>query len=516
MKVDAASSPDLELLTLFNEMIKSKLPHVNGSAGRVENPTPLVDLTLPLLQCARSEYGLNLREDIRVFGKLESQILSGSIKIRPAMKIFEDAIYAGRLRRGQTIFEATSGNFGIALGYISKLGLRVIALVSRKLQDGVLEELRESGVKLIDLDVDICPTPGLAVDTGDMASRLTADYLENELVRYGFDPKPFEEAKNEIINLLVRQDVINLSKLLARIYDGFCPEQYDNELNAESHEQITAKEIAQQLSEFGEDLRDYLLVCTFGTGGTSLGLSRFMQKKYGKKSVHVVFPLVGQEVAGIRTKEKAMGLKFYRPREYAGEHETDFEQAKKLLRFFVGRGYDIGESSALALYATVQMLNYGVGKKFVVVIADGAKKYIRNLGVQEEVNLPDEVTAEEVSSNSTLYGPVIWTHTMFVPKEDGLTLIASKLSLQKEKIIVLDPDDVRKILLTKNLPKEIVEEAKKSGKRLLFVCIAGSTSLNIARMMAKEGIRAQSLMGGIAGLLKYSEADISNVIQISH
>ena len=33
-----------------------------------------------------------------------------------------------------------------------------------------------------------------------------------------------------------------------------------------------------------------------------------MDENYGKKAVHVVFPLPGQDVAGIRTKAKADGL----------------------------------------------------------------------------------------------------------------------------------------------------------------------------------------------------------------
>ena len=104
-----------------------------------------------------------------------------------------------------------------------------------------------------------------------------------------------------------------------------------------------------------------------GTGGTSGGLSRYVYKEFGKKSVRVVFPPGTQDVRGIRTKEKASGLKFYEPNRYAGLHEADFESARRTLRFFVKKKeYDIGESSALALYATLQMMNYGVGEKFIV------------------------------------------------------------------------------------------------------------------------------------------------------
>ena len=38
-----------------------------------------------------------------------------------------------------------------------------------------------------------------------------------------------------------------------------------------------------------------------------------------KKAIHVVFPIPGQDVAGIRTKAKADGLKLYNPDAYAAQ-----------------------------------------------------------------------------------------------------------------------------------------------------------------------------------------------------
>ena len=79
----------------------------------------------------------------------------------------------------------------------------------------------------------------------------------------------------------------------------------------------------------------------------------------------MVFPPGDQDVAGIRTKGKASGLKFDEPDLYAGQHEVDFGQARRLLKFFVDKGYDMGESSALALYAAMQMANQISSKKVV-------------------------------------------------------------------------------------------------------------------------------------------------------
>src|SRR6266516_4733197 len=131
--------------------------------------------------------------------------------------------------------------------------------------------------------------------------------LREQLAQTGLDIHAFNKARSEAEELLAKQDIINLAKLLARIYDGFCPEQYDNELNVRSHETTTAPEIDQQLKAHGYSFRDFSIITAFGTGGTSAGLAKYAQAKYGQKSVHVVFPLANQDVAGIRTRGRLRG-----------------------------------------------------------------------------------------------------------------------------------------------------------------------------------------------------------------
>ena len=64
---------------------------------------------------------------------MDSTLLTGSIKVRPAANIIHDAIVTGKLKSGQTVIEATSGNFGIALGLLSKLGLNVNCTCFKKI-----------------------------------------------------------------------------------------------------------------------------------------------------------------------------------------------------------------------------------------------------------------------------------------------------------------------------------------------------------------------------------------------
>ena len=171
---------------------------------------------ITLKECAKNVYNLNLAEsDLKVFGKLESQLPTGSIKVRPAVHIIHDAITSGRLRSGQTVIEATSGNFGIALGQLSKLGLNVIALVSRRLQEGVFEELRNENIRIMDLDMDICPAPGMKDSANDLTARATAVNVRSQLSQLGFDVAVFDKETPQILDLLAKQDIINLAKFLA-------------------------------------------------------------------------------------------------------------------------------------------------------------------------------------------------------------------------------------------------------------------------------------------------------------
>ena len=140
-----APDADGDLLERFERETWSRMPHQDSAQdSAIVNATPLVDLTEDMRECAKQVYDASLPDDLRVWGKFDSDLPTGSIKARPAAYIIHDAIRSGSLRSGQIIIEATSGNFGIALGGMSDIGLKVISLVSRKLQEGVFEELREA------------------------------------------------------------------------------------------------------------------------------------------------------------------------------------------------------------------------------------------------------------------------------------------------------------------------------------------------------------------------------------
>lgn len=511
------NSVDSVLLERFQKEILCKVPHLEKTdETRVINATPLIDITEDLKECAKKEFSLNIDgKDLRVYGKFDSNLLAGSIKVRPAVNIIHDAITTGKLGSGQTIFEATSGNFGIALGQLSKIGLDVVALVSRKLQEGVFDELRNEKIRIINLDMDICPAPGMKDNPNILAARATAANIRSQLSDLGFDPVIFDNASTEVQALLAKQDIISLAKLLARIYNCFCPEQYDNEMNVDVHRKITAVEIDQQLHEKEQSLEDFRIVCTFGTGGTSGGLSRYMSEKYGKKSLHVVFPLGDQDVAGIRTKSKTSGLKFYEPDQYAGQHEVDFDDAKRLLKFFVDKGYDMGESSALALYAVMQMTNFGgFGGKFVVIVADGIQKYKKNLVDTGKKQNRIQVSLQEAISSVEDYDKVIWIHTQYTPREEGIELIAKTIGVDKSKVFVPKARDVERLLTTQQIPEEL-NKALEGSRKSLLVCMAGYTSLNAVKVLGGKGIVTESLTGGISALAQGKGKQMPELIRVA-
>ncbi len=496
---------DKELLEKFEREVWSKIPHLEEGKkdGKVINATPLIDLTEDLKECAKNIYKLDISDlDLRVYGKFDADLVSGSIKIRPAIHIIHDAIKTGKLKSNQAIIEATSGNFGIALGQMSKLGLTVVSLVSRKLQEGVFKELRDENIRIMDLDMDICPAPGIKDSDADaLVAKATAVNIRSQLAGLGFDPMVYDKSISKVEMLLAAQDIINLAKLLSEMYGCFCPEQYDNELNIEAHRTITGVEIDQQLHQNGDSLEDYKILCSFGTGGTSGGLSKYMNEKYGKKPVHVVFPIPGQDVAGIRTKAKADGLKLYNPEAYAAEHEVDFGQAKHLLRYFVDKGHNIGESTALALYSILEMQSDGKEDKgkFVVIVADGIEKYRKNLEAMS-TNKQIQIDLDKAATSVQDYDKIIWVHTQYTPKEEGIEMIAKALGVDKEKISIPKASIIDQLLSTRQLPDELGEELNGSKGKSLLICMAGNTSLMTAQVLASKGIVTESLNGGITNL----------------
>ncbi|MBA7617800.1 MAG: cysteine synthase [Calditrichaeota bacterium] len=85
-----------------------------------------------------------------VYAKLESVNPSGSIKDRVALEIIEAAEREGKLKKGGTIVEASSGNTGISLAMLAAVkGYRMIVVMPENMSEERVQMMRAFGAELI-------------------------------------------------------------------------------------------------------------------------------------------------------------------------------------------------------------------------------------------------------------------------------------------------------------------------------------------------------------------------------
>ena len=266
--------------------------------------------------------------NVNIYAKLEGFNPTGSIKDRIAVKMIADAEREGRLKQGQTIIEATSGNTGI--------GLAIIGLVKG-------------------YPVEIVMSEAVSIE-------------RRKIIRaYGgkIHLTPAEEGTDGAIRLA--------RKLVAENPDKyFMPDQFANAANYLAHYGGTALEIWQQTS--GEI--DYL-VCALGTSGTLMGLSRFL--KGMKPSVKVVcaHPHKGHYIQGLKNMEEAIVPEIYDPSKIDVHEMVDSEEAIAMARELIAKeGIFAGMSSGAAMLAAVRTAEKIESGNIVVLFPDRAEKYL--------------------------------------------------------------------------------------------------------------------------------------------
>ena len=189
---------------------------------------------------------------------------------------------------------------------------------------------------------------------------------------------------------------------------------------------------------------------------------------------------------------------------------------KPLHRFFVKqKGLDIGESSALALYAAMQMSIDGEAQRFVVIIADGVAKYRKAMEEAERMEKQGksgriQVSLEDAAQSADDYDKVVWVHPQYTPREEGLEVIARSLGVSRDKIIVQKASTVGRLLTDQTVPEEMSRDLQRHDNntdndndekgKCLLICMAGNTSLMATKVLVGNGIAAESLSGGITGL----------------
>jgi cysteine synthase A len=177
---------------------------------------------------------------VNLFVKIEAFNPLGSVKDRLALGVIEDAERTGKLKPGQTVIEATSGNTGIGLAMVcAAKGYPLVVTMAESFSVERRKLMRFLGAKVV-------ITPSAERGTG-----------------------------------MVRKAVE-----LAEANGWFLTRQFENEANADMHSRTTAREIIEAFA--GEPL-DYW-VTGFGTGGTLKGVGRVLAKERPETKVVVCEP----------------------------------------------------------------------------------------------------------------------------------------------------------------------------------------------------------------------------------
>jgi cysteine synthase A len=168
----------------------------------------------------------------------------------------------------------------------------------------------------------------------------------------------------------------------------FLPQQFKNPANPAIHEKTTGPEIWND-TDGGVDV----IVSGVGTGGTITGISRYIKNTKGKKIISVAVepkesPVITQQLAGdlIRPaphKIQGIGAGFIPEtldlsivdRVELVDSTEAIEFAKRLAR---EEGLLVGIScgAAAAVAVRLAMLDEFAGKTIVVILPDGAERYL--------------------------------------------------------------------------------------------------------------------------------------------
>ena len=170
--------------------------------------------------------------DALVLAKVETFNPGHSIKDRMALKMIEDAEKDGRLKKGGTIIEGTSGNTGMGLALVAiQKGYKCIFVMPDKQSKEKMDILRAMGAEVVVCPTDVPPESKLSYYS--VAKRLTKETLNSWYVN-----------------------------------------QYDNLSNTLAHYESTGPEIWKQT-----DGKITHLVVGVGTGGTVSGTAKYLKEQ---------------------------------------------------------------------------------------------------------------------------------------------------------------------------------------------------------------------------------------------
>jgi cysteine synthase B len=276
----------------------------------------------PLVEIPR----MSPKPSVRIFAKLEMLNPTGSVKDRVAKYLVDDLEERGLLHEDSIILEPTSGNTGIALAMIGRRKGYRVALV---MPDNVTNERRQ------------------------MAALFGAEVIDS----------PGSQGSN---------GAIALAKHLVGKDERFVmPYQYGNEANPRAHYETTGPEILADCPEID------VFVAGLGTGGTLMGVSRYLRE--AKPGVRIVAaePLPGELVSGLRSLDDGFIPEILDPSLIDAKYLVSNRDAIAALRELVFReGIFAGPSCGAVLVAAARVANEMQGGTIVALLPDGGWKYL--------------------------------------------------------------------------------------------------------------------------------------------
>ncbi len=266
-----------------------------------------------------------------VYVKLEGQNPGGSVKDRPALQMIKDAEESGRIRKGDTLIEATSGNTGIALAMVAGLrGMKMILVMPEHMSRERVDTMKAFGAEIV----------------------LTARDQAME-------------------------GAIEKAREMEKSGRGVILNQFGNPSNPKAHYTTTGPEIwddtTGKITHF---------VASTGSTGTIMGVSKFLKEQNSRIEIIAVRPDADGGIPGIRAWPEKYLPAIYEPERIDRPIEVSRSDAVETMRRLAREegifgGISSGGNVYTALQVAQELDKKGVcGGVVVTVICDRGDRYL--------------------------------------------------------------------------------------------------------------------------------------------
>lgn len=271
---------------------------------------------------------LNSNPNVAVFAKLEGNNPGGSVKDRIAYFMIKDAEETGRIKKGDTVLEATSGNTGIGLAMVGAArGYKVVLVMPECVSMERRKILEAFGAELI-------LSPGNQGTDG--AIKLARKMMGDAPEKY------------------------------------FMPNQFDNPANVRAHYETTGREIYEQTKGAVS-----VFVAGMGTTGTLMGAGRRLKEYNPEIRIVGVEPLLGHKIQGLKNMQESIVPKIFNrsfPDEILNVNDEDaFATTRRLA---LEEGIFAGMSSGAAVFGALSMAKRLERGTVVVILPDRGDRYL--------------------------------------------------------------------------------------------------------------------------------------------